>query len=52
MVALDPFDLTTETPLRAALFTLAPTDHVLALVLHHISADGFSLGPLARDLMT
>ncbi|WP_324197356.1 non-ribosomal peptide synthase/polyketide synthase [Nocardia cyriacigeorgica] len=51
-LAAEPFDLTTETPLRAALFTLAPTDHVLALVLHHISADGFSLGPLARDLMT
>ncbi|MBF6286236.1 non-ribosomal peptide synthase/polyketide synthase [Nocardia cyriacigeorgica] len=51
-LAAQPFDLTTETPLRAALFTIEPTDHVLALVLHHISADGFSLGPLARDLMT
>ncbi|WP_249357923.1 non-ribosomal peptide synthase/polyketide synthase [Nocardia cyriacigeorgica] len=51
-LAAEPFDLTTETPLRAALFVIEPTDHVLALVLHHISADGFSLGPLARDLMT
>ncbi|WP_258079807.1 non-ribosomal peptide synthase/polyketide synthase [Nocardia cyriacigeorgica] len=51
-LAAEPFDLTTETPLRAALFAIDPTDHVLALVLHHISADGFSLGPLARDLMT
>ncbi|WP_327142336.1 non-ribosomal peptide synthase/polyketide synthase [Nocardia sp. NBC_01327] len=46
------FDLTVETPLRAALFTVSETDHVLALVLHHISADGYSLGPLATDLMT
>ncbi len=51
-LAAQPFDLTIETPLRTALFTIEPTDHVLALVLHHISADGFSLGPLARDLMT
>ncbi|TQM30377.1 non-ribosomal peptide synthase/polyketide synthase [Nocardia bhagyanarayanae] len=49
------FDLTEETPLRAHLFALTGTDtveHVLLLVLHHISADGFSLGPLAADLMT
>ncbi|MFE9326301.1 non-ribosomal peptide synthase/polyketide synthase [Nocardia sp. NPDC052278] len=45
------FDLTTEVPLRARLFTDG-REHVLAIVLHHISADGFSLGPLARDLMT
>ncbi|MFF0489755.1 non-ribosomal peptide synthase/polyketide synthase [Nocardia sp. NPDC004068] len=46
------FDLTRQTPLRAALVPLAPTEHVLVLVLHHIAADGFSLGPLARDLVT
>ncbi|NEW52222.1 amino acid adenylation domain-containing protein [Nocardia cyriacigeorgica] len=51
-LAAEPFDLTAETPLRAALFTVDSADHVLALILHHISADGFSLGPLARDLMT
>ncbi|BDT95642.1 hypothetical protein IFM12275_56180 [Nocardia sputorum] len=54
-LAATPFDLTTETPLRAILFAIgdAPqTEYVLALVLHHIAADGFSLGPLAEDLMT
>ncbi|MFC9996215.1 non-ribosomal peptide synthase/polyketide synthase [Nocardia sp. NPDC127526] len=50
--AAEPFDLTVETPLRAALFTVSPTEHALVLVLHHIGADGYSLGPLARDLMT
>ncbi|MGW6421216.1 amino acid adenylation domain-containing protein [Nocardia sp. NPDC055053] len=44
------FDLTTELPLRTRLFALDEDDHVLAVVIHHISADGWSLGPLLRDL--
>ncbi|WP_460745720.1 non-ribosomal peptide synthase/polyketide synthase, partial [Nocardia goodfellowii] len=46
------FDVTAEVPLRARLFEISPTEHVLVLVAHHISADGFSMGPLARDVMT
>ncbi|WP_083893226.1 non-ribosomal peptide synthetase [Nocardia veterana] len=46
------FDLTAETGVRTALFELAPDEHVLLLVLHHICADGFSLGPLAADITT
>ncbi len=45
------FDVTTETPVRATLFRIDPFDHVLAIVVHHISADGWSMGPLARDVM-
>ncbi|WP_434023872.1 condensation domain-containing protein, partial [Rhodococcus sp. (in: high G+C Gram-positive bacteria)] len=45
------FDVTTEVPVRGLLVTLGPDDHVLVLVVHHISADGASLPTLARDLM-
>ncbi|MGV9541089.1 non-ribosomal peptide synthase/polyketide synthase, partial [Nocardia beijingensis] len=45
-----PFDLTAEVPLRIGLVTRSDRDHLLALVVHHIAADGFSMGPLARDL--
>ncbi|PZS11642.1 MAG: non-ribosomal peptide synthetase, partial [Pseudonocardiales bacterium] len=44
------FDLATEPPIRAELFTLAPNEHVLLLVIHHIAADGWSMGPLSADL--
>jgi len=50
-LARSAFDVTCDVPLRAALFELSPTEHVLALVVHHIAADGFSMGPLTRDIM-
>ncbi|WP_308212922.1 condensation domain-containing protein [Nocardia otitidiscaviarum] len=46
------FDLATELPIRARVFRLGQRDVVLALVVHHISVDGASIGPLMRDLVT
>ena len=43
-------ELERELPLRLWLFRLSENKHVLLLVLHHIAGDGWSLGPLARDL--
>ncbi|MFE3443651.1 amino acid adenylation domain-containing protein [Nocardia sp. NPDC059180] len=48
------FDITEQPPLRLGLFRLTGTTdpvHVLVLVVHHISADGFSMAPLATDLV-
>src|SRR6185312_9486619 len=48
--AREPFDLTSQIPLRARLFRRADEEHVLVAVVHHIAADGWSIGPLVRDL--
>ncbi|PTR31409.1 amino acid adenylation domain-containing protein [Rhodococcus sp. OK519] len=45
------FDLTVDVPVRVRLFATSATEHVLVLVVHHIAADGFSMGPLIRDVM-
>ncbi|MFD4355425.1 amino acid adenylation domain-containing protein [Nocardia sp. NPDC058518] len=46
------FDVAAAVPMRVRLFRLAAREHVLAVVVHHISADGFSMGTLARDVMS
>ncbi len=43
-------DLTRELPLRVELLVLGPEEHLLLFVVHHIAADGWSFGPLWRDL--
>ncbi|WP_033338807.1 non-ribosomal peptide synthetase [Catenuloplanes japonicus] len=44
------FALDREIPVRAHLFTLAPQDHVLLVLQHHIAGDEWSVGPLFADL--
>lgn len=47
--ALRPFDLAEGPLFRAALLRLDAHDHILVLTLHHIAADGWSAGILARE---
>ncbi|MEU6222018.1 condensation domain-containing protein, partial [Streptomyces sp. NPDC047022] len=49
-VTAEPFDLAVQIPLRAQLFALAPDEHVLLVVIHHIAWDGGSLAPFIRDV--
>ncbi|WP_067695935.1 non-ribosomal peptide synthetase [Nocardia jejuensis] len=46
------FDVSADVPLRVDLARIGTEDHVLAVVVHHIAADGASMGPFAHDLMT
>src|SRR6185369_10834910 len=52
--ALRPFDLAGDPMLRGVLLRLADSgetgDHVLALTLHHIASDGWSMGILVREV--
>lgn len=47
-----PFDLGRELPLRAEVLRLGPADHVVAVVLHHITTDEWSDRPFLADLNT
>jgi amino acid adenylation domain-containing protein/FkbH-like protein len=48
--AAAPFDLTSGPLIRGRLLRLSPHDHVLVVTLHHIIADGWSVGVLMREL--
>jgi len=45
-----PFDLIAAPPLRVSLLQLEPHRHVLALAMHHIVSDHWSMGVLIREL--
>ncbi|HVR96633.1 MAG TPA: condensation domain-containing protein, partial [Thermoanaerobaculia bacterium] len=49
--AARPFDLTCPPLLRACLLRRGAGDHLLVLTLHHVAADGWSLGVLVRELV-
>lgn len=48
--AREPFDLSRDPPLRASLLRLSDTTQILALTIHHIAADGWSVDVLLREL--
>jgi len=45
-----PFDLSHDRMFRGGLLRLAPDEHVLALVFHHMCFDGWSAGVVAGEL--
>uniref|UniRef100_A8M7B5 Amino acid adenylation domain n=1 Tax=Salinispora arenicola (strain CNS-205) TaxID=391037 RepID=A8M7B5_SALAI len=47
-----PFDLASGPLFRARLVRLGPTEHALALAVHHSTADGWSMGLIIRELST
>ncbi|WP_219536840.1 non-ribosomal peptide synthase/polyketide synthase [Nonomuraea guangzhouensis] len=47
-----PFDLAAGPLIRGTLISLAPDDHVLALNLHHVVCDDWSIGILKHELTT
>ncbi|MFN6572323.1 amino acid adenylation domain-containing protein, partial [Dendronalium sp. ChiSLP03b] len=48
--ACKPFDLAHGPVLRIKLWQIAPDEHVLLFAIHHIAADGWSMGVLINEL--
>ncbi|MGX9919516.1 amino acid adenylation domain-containing protein [Streptomyces sp. NPDC002248] len=48
--AARPFDLAREAPLRVRLLRLAPDDHVLVVLVHHIACDALTRPLLLEEL--
>jgi len=47
---MEPFDLNQGPLIRARIWRIDSNNHVLALPMHHIVSDGWSLGVLLREL--
>ncbi|MGW5049626.1 amino acid adenylation domain-containing protein [Actinokineospora sp. NPDC004072] len=45
-----PFDLAAELPIRVSVGRIGPDDHVVVVLLHHITTDEWSDLPFLRDL--
>ncbi|MEO5913267.1 MAG: amino acid adenylation domain-containing protein [Luteolibacter sp.] len=48
--ARKPFDLAKDTPMRACIVSRGENRHILAVCVHHIAADGWSIKILAREI--
>lgn len=46
------FDLAREFPIKVTVVKLTTDDHLLLVTVHHIAADGWSLGVLIKELST
>jgi amino acid adenylation domain-containing protein len=46
-----PFDLDRGPALRASLYAVSATEHLILLTMHHIASDGWSLLMLLRELI-
>ena len=49
-LAVHRFDLSAEIPIRAQVYSVGPEQYVVAIVVHHIAFDGWSLAPMVRDI--
>ncbi|AZG48350.1 Tyrocidine synthase 3 [Gordonia insulae] len=45
------FDMTRETPVRVRLWQADTDEYILAVIVHHIAADGESIAPLIADVV-
>lgn len=45
-----PFELSSEIPFRLRLVKLSPEKYIFLMVIHHIAADGISIGIIMKEL--
>ncbi|WP_392970939.1 condensation domain-containing protein [Streptomyces sp. LN245] len=46
------FELDRDLPLRTTVLRVSPREHVVVFVFHHVAADGASMAPFVRDLLS
>ncbi|MES1192113.1 MAG: amino acid adenylation domain-containing protein [Steroidobacter sp.] len=50
-LARQPFNITSESLLRIALYRTGKSEHVLAVCIHHLVTDAWSMGMMMRDVL-
>ncbi|MCW5317886.1 amino acid adenylation domain-containing protein [Nostoc sp. KVJ3] len=50
--AIEPFDLTNDSLIRATLVVLSPIEQWLSVSIHHVVSDGWSMGVFVEELTT